>query len=265
MIANNESGAYTELHPRRKWENWQNLAIREADFCNDQIKFTGPSKEELTTLNSDVGDEIVRCCGLRRAYKAGFGLDDWIYWHRVHTTENYRQCSAIADLHNLQFTVTHTLGFSVLTSRILATDLLQSRCYFESRMKPPNSIRAIILQLPIPKTRLNSVPLLPSSYPGRLASWNSANSSQRQVKVTLQTFITLWQLWSCFSGAPSLTRRRVCLLHMLLAFASVVVLESESFETRDHLLLSQIWDFPFRRLLRLAGSRWRYSNPPPHG
>jgi hypothetical protein len=29
--------------------------------------------------------------------------------------------------------------------------------------------------------------------------------------------------------------------------------------------LSQIWDFPFRRLLRLAGSRWRYSAPPPHG
>jgi hypothetical protein len=31
------------------------------------------------------------------------------------------------------------------------------------------------------------------------------------------------------------------------------------------ILLSQIWDFPFRRLLRLAGSRWRYSTPPPHG
>jgi hypothetical protein len=27
----------------------------------------------------------------------------------------------------------------------------------------------------------------------------------------------------------------------------------------------QIWDFPFRRLLRLAGSRWKYSTPPPHG
>jgi hypothetical protein len=24
-------------------------------------------------------------------------------------------------------------------------------------------------------------------------------------------------------------------------------------------------DFPFRRLLRLAGSRWRYSTPPPNG
>jgi hypothetical protein len=33
----------------------------------------------------------------------------------------------------------------------------------------------------------------------------------------------------------------------------------------DRILLSQIWDFPFRRLLRLAGSRWRYSTPPPHG
>jgi hypothetical protein len=29
--------------------------------------------------------------------------------------------------------------------------------------------------------------------------------------------------------------------------------------------MSQIWDFPFRRLLRLAESRWRYSTLPPHG
>jgi hypothetical protein len=37
----------------------------------------------------------------------------------------------------------------------------------------PNSFLAIILQLTIPNTRLNSIPLLPSSYPGRLASRNS--------------------------------------------------------------------------------------------
>jgi hypothetical protein len=30
---------------------------------------------------------------------------------------------AIADLHTLEFTVTHALEFSVFTSRILATDL----------------------------------------------------------------------------------------------------------------------------------------------
>jgi hypothetical protein len=35
------------------------------------------------------------------------------------TTRNY---SAIADLHTLQFAVAHTLGFSVFTSRILATE-----------------------------------------------------------------------------------------------------------------------------------------------
>jgi hypothetical protein len=28
---------------------------------------------------------------------------------------------------------------------------------------------------------------------------------------------------------------------------------------------TKIRDFPFRRLVRLAGLRWRYSTPPPHG
>jgi hypothetical protein len=78
-------------------------------------------------------------------------------------------------------------------------------------------------------------------------------------------FMTLWQLRSWSYGAPSLTRGRLCLLYMLLVLASVVFLGSEFLGTRDHILLSQIWDFPFRRLLRLAGSRWRYSNLPPHG
>jgi hypothetical protein len=36
---------------------------------------------------------------------------------------NYHQYSAIADLHNFQFTVAHALGFSVFTSRFLATDI----------------------------------------------------------------------------------------------------------------------------------------------
>jgi hypothetical protein len=59
-----------------------------------------------------------------------------------------------------------------------------------------------------------------------------------------------------FLEAPSLTRGRVCLLYMLLALASVVFLGSEF-----NILASQIWDFPFRCILRLAGSRWRYSTP----
>jgi hypothetical protein len=47
--------------------------------------------------------------------------------------------------------------------------------------------------------------------------------------------------------------------------ASTVILGSESSGIRDHILLSQIRDFHFRRLLRLSRLRWRYSTPPPHG
>jgi hypothetical protein len=59
-----------------------------------------------------------------------------------------------------------------------------------------------------------------------------------------QIFITVWQLRSCFCGASSLTRGRVCLLYTLMALASVVFLGSESLGFRDHILLSQIWDLP---------------------
>jgi hypothetical protein len=44
-------------------------------------------------------------------------------------------------------------------------------------------------------------------------------------------------------------------LSFAIALDSAVILGSESLGTRDHILLSQIRDFPFRRLLRLAGLR----------
>jgi hypothetical protein len=47
----------------------------------------------------------------------------------------YARYSAIAILHTFQFTADHTLGFSVFTSRILATDLSQSHCNFKSHVK----------------------------------------------------------------------------------------------------------------------------------
>jgi hypothetical protein len=103
-----------------------------------------------------------------------------------------------------------------------------------------------------------------------------------QVKITLWLTVSqsvllsspIWDSWSdvyycltvtvLFYGAPSLMRGRVCLFHMLLVLANAVFLGSESLGTRDRILLSQIWDFPFRRLLRLAVSQWRYPTPPPH-
>jgi hypothetical protein len=54
-------------------------------------------------------------------------------------------------------------------------------------------------------------------------------------------------------------------LQLLLALASADIFGSDSHGTRDHNLLSQIRDLPIRRLLRLAGLRWRYLTLPPHG
>jgi hypothetical protein len=110
-------------------------------------------------------------------------------------------------------------------------------------------------------------------------------------EVKPQIFIIVRQLRVYRCGASSLTGGRVC-LQPLLALASASIIGSESRGTHDLILLSQIRDspnlegqvpvfitpleqgapaipsgtgFPFVRLLRLAGLRWRYSNPPPRG
>jgi hypothetical protein len=72
-----------------------------------------------------------------------------------------------------QITDAHAPGCSVFTSRILATELHQSHCHFKSHMK--FSFHSLIPFLTLfCNCQLNSIPLLPSSYPGRLASRNSS-------------------------------------------------------------------------------------------
>jgi hypothetical protein len=97
------------------------------------------------------------------------------------TTGNY---SAIAILYTLQFIVAHTLGFSVFTSYILATDFQQSHCHLKSHKK--SSFQSLTPFLPLfcncqfrrldsiqfyaPKliTRQAGVPKFDSSLPNRL-------------------------------------------------------------------------------------------------
>jgi hypothetical protein len=81
-------------------------------------------------------------------------------------------------------------------------------------------------------------------------------------------------MWVCRCGALSLTRERVCRLQFLLVLARAVILGSKSSGSHDHILLSQTRDSPnlegqvpvfiFSRN-RMAGPRWKYSNPPPSG
>jgi hypothetical protein len=105
--------------------------------------------------------------------------------------------------------------------------------------------------------------------------------------------ISVRQLRASWCWAPSLTRGWVCnlLVQLFLDLARAVTLGSKSHRTHDHVLLSHFrlpllegpgpriyipqeqgvpiispgTGFPYRRLLRLSGLGWRYSNPPPHG
>jgi hypothetical protein len=94
----------------------------------------------------------------------------YIYTLGLQAIQRYRWST------NFTVHLTHALEFSVHTTRILPTDFnivpLSLQITHEVSFSQPNSFFAIILQLPIPNTRLNSIPLLPSSYPGRLASRN---------------------------------------------------------------------------------------------
>jgi hypothetical protein len=101
---------------------------------------------------------------------------------------------------------------------------------------------------------------------------------------------SVWRLRPSWCGPPSLTRVwiRNLLVQLLLGLTRAITLGSRSRRTHDHILLShlrhsyiegQVVDvissknreakiYPkalgsFCRLLRLAGLRWRYSNPPP--
>jgi hypothetical protein len=61
---------------------------------------------------------VVVCVTYRRVLNSMIGFTDTLFT-QLRTTGNY---IVIADLHTLQFTVTHALGFWAFTSRILATD-----------------------------------------------------------------------------------------------------------------------------------------------
>jgi hypothetical protein len=95
----------------------------------------------------------------------------------------------------------------------------------------------------------------------RRSAGQSVLEQSTHLGLTTRSLLLVWQLQSCSCGAPSLTRGRVCPLYMLLVLASAVFLGSESLGTWDHILLSHIWDFPFRRLLRLAGSTVEVFDP----
>jgi hypothetical protein len=81
---------------------------------------------------------------------------------------------------------------------------------------------------------------------------------------SVSIFITAWQLRFFFVGRP--LWREDGSVFCIWCWP----LPAQSFSGPSPLVFATIFyclrfDFPFRRLLRLAGSRWWYSTPPPHG
>jgi hypothetical protein len=148
----------------------------------------------------------------------------------VTSSLNTLKYSAMAELHNLQFTVAHALGFSVSTSRLLTT-------VFNTETSTSNHYKVFLL------FRLQSLwnlgtktssGLTPPAYDWLVTApeliLSSQSQSQSQSNVTTdgksaslswnkhpsgaydQIFITVRQLRVCWCGALSLTRGRVCRL-----------------------------------------------------
>jgi hypothetical protein len=186
---------------------------------------------------------------------------DWMYWHFF----------TIITAHNQWLSTTRSIPYwitSVFSSTV--TDLV---LIYESVTSSASVIRWltlhswtlnywIILTTTIRKTNAERRFTCESSQSqSHIATDDPSVSLGVEPHLGLMTrYLLLFDSYGVvFCGAPSLTRGRVCLLYMLLVLASAVFLGSKSLGTRDHILLSQIWDFPFRRLLRLAGSRWKAS------
>jgi hypothetical protein len=109
-----------------------------------------------------------RCRGFVRDIRRVFDSIIGFIATYTFTTRDYRKYSAIADLHTLHFTVTSALGFSVFTNRIMATDFVTVSPSLQITHKvflsQPNFFLAIILQLPIPKTPINSIILCSQAH-----------------------------------------------------------------------------------------------------
>jgi hypothetical protein len=172
----------------------------------------------------------------------------------------------IADLHTSLFTVAQALGFSASTNRLVATDL-NTQTITSNHLKSSCLLRTSCGYLP-PRTQNFGTALVESESESQVTiDGQSASLSWNKEPI--------WGLRSSFYYCQTvagllmwgaLPDERMCLsLQLLLALASAVIHMCESRGTRDHILLSQIRDFPFRCLLRLAGLRWRYSTLPPYG
>jgi hypothetical protein len=152
-------------------------------------------------------------------------------------------CLNFSDIHVYYF----IYGVHIITSII--KNMCPLKFHFNCLGHIDSIIPGLLMMLFIPhkshiaKLKCLMITNIKSSQNHIATDGQSVSKSWCQAPSGSHDLLLSWQLRSCICGAPSLTRGRFCLLYMLLALASAVFLWSESLGTRDHVLLSQIWDF----------------------
>jgi hypothetical protein len=150
----------------------------------------------------------------------GVWIGNWIYWRL--TTYYLRQVI-------ITVLLIHYTAHAKTSTAFNNGNFIASHAWARGRLSHNN--------LRLGLTGIQTVTLRPTvSRPVNLGVKHPSENQE-------QIFIIVRHLRVCWCGAPSLKRERVCLLQLLLALASTVILGSESRGTHDHILLSQIRDY----------------------
>jgi hypothetical protein len=165
-----------------------------------------------------------------------------------------------------------------ITSRVRTAHVACYDNYFFSQYASPLSVQALQSRSCLCILRYN----------GSLVTWTVVSLTTAKFKplifftltLSLESYITtdgesvtlswnkapIWGLrpdfYYCQTGAGLLMWGALSDERTDLSFTIAAGLRQRSH--LDHILLSQIRDFPFRLVLRLTGLRWRYSTTPPH-
>jgi hypothetical protein len=173
---------------------------------------------------------IATCKGVGETKLTSYRSDEWIHWCSFTITLNSDSLQLLTLYDLLHFLLDHErLPF-----------------YYDERRIPAHTFNCLERCLSLESTSIHVFWLTaePEFYTtdGQSVSlsWNKALIwGLRPDFYYCQTVAVYWY------GTLSLTRGRVCRLQWLLILASAVILGSESRGTCDHILLSQIRDFPF--------------------
>jgi hypothetical protein len=180
----------------------------------------------------------------------GVWIGDWIYWPFTD-----RKYNSITNFHTLQITTAHAKP----------SQSAFSSCFPVTNLKNGGSSASMLMSLSSGKYHTTEPKWVLSLILWPMVSRPVCLGIKHMYGAYDQIFINVRQLLVCWCGALSLMRGQVCHLQLLLALARANIFGSNFCGTCDHNFLSQIRDFLFRHLLWLAGLRWRYSTPPPHG